>query len=136
MKEPKRISADEEERYRALARERALSDAVNDCNAAQREGLEEGRLEGEATVMERLLTRRFGPLDEANVAGSGEPAQNSWYAGRIVSSTLRRRPPPSRALRLPMLEASVRLRGDRSQRIVDRASRDPGAAALDVKPVS
>ena len=73
MQELKRISADEDERYRALARERALSDAVTDRNAARREGLEEGRLEGrlegtlegEAAVVERLLARRFGPLDEA-----------------------------------------------------------------------
>ena len=69
MQELKRISADEDERYRALARERALSDAITDRNAARREGLvegkQEGKLEGEAAVLERQLTRRFGPLNEA-----------------------------------------------------------------------
>jgi len=61
IQELRHISADEDERYRALPRERALSDAVTDRNAARREGLEEGG----AAVFERLLTRRFGPLDEA-----------------------------------------------------------------------
>lgn len=63
-----RISADEEERYKALARERALSDAVTERNFALREGRREGRREGQAAVLERLLTKRFGPLDDSTRA--------------------------------------------------------------------
>ena len=36
LKDLRRISADEEDRYRALVRERAFSDAVTDRNAARR----------------------------------------------------------------------------------------------------
>ena len=65
----KRISADEDERYRALARERALSDAVTERNFALREGRQEGRQEGrkqgQAALLQRLLAKRFGPLDDS-----------------------------------------------------------------------
>ncbi|MGB5831929.1 MAG: DUF4351 domain-containing protein, partial [Thiohalocapsa sp.] len=103
MKELKRISADEDERYRALARERALSDAVTDRNAARREGLEEGRLEGkregkregklegEAAFFERLLTRRFGPLDEATrsrIRGAGLEQLERWTDRLLDAPTL------------------------------------------------
>ena len=111
MQELKRISADEDERYRALARERALSDAVTDRNAARREGLEEGRLEGkregkregkqegkqegklegEAAVLERLLTRRFGPLDEATrsrIRGASLEQLERWTDRILDAPTL------------------------------------------------
>ena len=95
MQELKRISADEDERYRALARERALSDAITDRNAARREGLEEGRLEGmlegEAAVVERLLARRFGPLDEATrsrVRGASLEQLERWTDRILDAPTL------------------------------------------------
>ena len=91
MQELKRISADEDERYRALARERALSDAVTDRNAARREGLEEGKLEGEAAVLERLLTRRFGPLDEttrSRIRGAGLEQLERWTDRILDAPTL------------------------------------------------
>ena len=76
MQELKRISADEDERYRALARERALSDAVTDRNAARREGLEEGRQEG------RQEGKREGKLEgEAAVLGAS-PDPTFRPAGR------------------------------------------------------
>ena len=60
------ISGDEEERIRAMLREKAQRDEKSLLNWAQRqgkaEGLEQGRLEGEAAVLRRQLTRRFGPL--------------------------------------------------------------------------
>jgi predicted transposase/invertase (TIGR01784 family) len=59
-----RISADEEERYKALARERALSDAVTERNFA----LREGEHKGQAAMLRRQLTKRFGPLDESTQA--------------------------------------------------------------------
>ena len=58
------LSADEQERYWAEARARALSDEVTLLNAARREGHKEGRKEGaiESTrrTLLRLTHRRFG----------------------------------------------------------------------------
>ena len=87
MQELKRISADEDERYRALARERALSDAVTDRNAARREGLEEGG----AAVFESLLARRFGPLDEATrsrIRGASLEQLERWTDRILDAPTL------------------------------------------------
>lgn len=62
------MSADEEERYWAEARERALSDEVTLLNAARREGREEGREQGREQgaaessrrLLKRQTHRRFG----------------------------------------------------------------------------
>ena len=95
LKDLKRISADEDERYPALVRERALSDAITGRNAVRRDGLEEGKregeLEGEAVVLERLLTRRFGPLDEATrsrTRGAGLKQLELWTDRILDAPTL------------------------------------------------
>ena len=54
------MSAVEEERYWAEARERALSDEVTLLNAARREGREEGAAESSRRLLKRLIHRRFG----------------------------------------------------------------------------
>ncbi|MFA5496097.1 MAG: hypothetical protein WC247_15105 [Porticoccaceae bacterium] len=74
----RRLSDDEDTRWRALARERALHDEVSYLASARREGLAEGRKEGQAegreegiqigeergraAVLTRLLTLKFGEL--------------------------------------------------------------------------
>ncbi len=70
LDELKRLSADDEARRLAFVRERALRDERSEMRGAKEEGraegkLEgrlEGKLEGEIAVLERLLTKRFGPL--------------------------------------------------------------------------
>jgi len=64
-----RLSNDEETRWRALARERALHDEVSFVDSARREGLqqgaEKGRNEGRAALLAQLLTLKFGDLPDA-----------------------------------------------------------------------
>ncbi|EIC22303.1 conserved hypothetical protein, putative transposase or invertase [Thiorhodovibrio frisius] len=91
-----RISADEEERYKALARERALSDAVTERNFAlregrregQREGRREGQREGQAAVLKRQLTKRFGPLDDSIEARLKQATQEQLehWSDRILDA--------------------------------------------------
>jgi len=76
-------------------------------NATRREGLEEGRLEGKregrlegkregkleggAAVFERLLTRRFGPLDEATrsrIRGADLEQLERWTDRLLDAPTL------------------------------------------------
>ena len=65
----KALSADDEARYLAYTRERALLDEASELafakNAGREEGREEGMLLGQAAVLQRLLTRRFGTLDDS-----------------------------------------------------------------------
>ena len=56
----KTLSGDEETRHLAFVRERALRDEISQLNAAR----QEGKLEGEAIILARLLTKRFGPLTQ------------------------------------------------------------------------
>ncbi|WP_226954591.1 DUF4351 domain-containing protein [Mesopusillimonas faecipullorum] len=56
------LSADETLRWAALQREIALLDERTALNRARREGHEAGRTEGQAGLLERLLTRKFGSL--------------------------------------------------------------------------
>jgi len=58
----KALSGDEETRRLAFVRERALRDEISQIDAARREGKLEGRQEGEAKALIRMLTKRFGPL--------------------------------------------------------------------------
>ena len=64
----KSLSNDEETRWRALARERALHDEASFLAAERRkgleEGLEEGQHKGQAAVLTRLLTLKFGGLPD------------------------------------------------------------------------
>ena len=65
MSRVRELSADEEARRMAFVRERALRDEVSLLNQARREGVQDGRLEGrqegEAAVLLRLIERKFGP---------------------------------------------------------------------------
>lgn len=54
------LSQNEEDRYRAIARERALYNEMTLLRHAREEGREEGR----GHALTRQLTRRFGPLPE------------------------------------------------------------------------
>jgi hypothetical protein len=62
------LSQNEEDRYRAIARERALYNEMTLLRHAREEGLEEGlekgREEGRELALTRQLTRRFGPLPQ------------------------------------------------------------------------
>jgi flagellar biosynthesis/type III secretory pathway protein FliH len=74
MKRLQELSRNEEDRYRALAREKALYDERFLLNDARQEGVEEGikrglqvgrqegLQEGRKAMLARQLTRRFGPL--------------------------------------------------------------------------
>ena len=86
MKRLQELSRNEEDRYRALAREKALYDELYMLNDARQEGVEEGikrgreegrqegREEGRKATLSRLLTRRFGPVPD-------------WAAQRIQQAT-------------------------------------------------
>ena len=68
LKKLQALSLNEEDRYRAIARERALYNELTLLRDAREEGRQEGREEGlalaKASALNRLLTRRFGPLPE------------------------------------------------------------------------
>ena len=62
-----RISSSEQDRYRALARERALYNELTLLTDAREEGREEGQREGlnlARAMLSHLLVRLFGPLPE------------------------------------------------------------------------
>lgn len=56
-----------------------------------RKGRQEGRQEGEVTLLERLLTRRFGPLDEtcrARLAAASTDQLENWAVKMLDATTL------------------------------------------------
>jgi hypothetical protein len=86
------LSADEETRRLAFVRERALRDERSELGAARDEGLEEGLAKGiakgEATVLERQLRRRFGPLGDDTLARlhTAAPEQLELWAERVLDA--------------------------------------------------
>jgi flagellar biosynthesis/type III secretory pathway protein FliH len=80
------LSRNEQDRYRALARDKARYDELFLLNDAREEGRQEGRREGREearqeareearkATLSRLLTRRFGPVPD-------------WAAQRIQQAT-------------------------------------------------
>ena len=58
------LSLNEEDRYRAIARERALYNELTLLRDAREEGREEGLALAKTATLTRLLTRRFGVLPE------------------------------------------------------------------------
>jgi predicted transposase/invertase (TIGR01784 family) len=84
----KALSADEEIRRLAFVRERALRDERSEIRAAIEKGKLEGKLEGEAAILERQLTKRFGPLDETCRARlhSATVEQLECWADRILDA--------------------------------------------------
>ena len=73
-------------------RERALRDERSELGAARDEGLEEGLAKGiakgEATVLERQLRRRFGPLSDDTLARlhTAAPEQLELWAERVLDA--------------------------------------------------
>ena len=78
------LSADEETRRLAFVRERALRDERSELRAAREAGIEAGM----ATLLERQLTRRFGPLgeDDRQRLLHASPEQLASWAERILDA--------------------------------------------------
>ena len=111
------LSADEETRRLAFVRERALRDEREALQAAREQGEREGerrgelrgelrgeirgenrgelrgeirgKLLGESAILERLLTRRFGPLNDTLRArlAAADAAQLERWADRLLEAT-------------------------------------------------
>jgi hypothetical protein len=62
MERLKELSADEETRRLAFVRERALHDEASLINDAEQRGEKKGWVKGEANLLTRQLTQRFGEL--------------------------------------------------------------------------
>jgi predicted transposase/invertase (TIGR01784 family) len=95
MNRIKALSADEQARYRAFARERALSDEVTLLREAKEEGLQEGRQEGEILgqrrILRKLLILKFGPLPdwaEQRLDQATPEDINDWSAAILVADSL------------------------------------------------
>jgi len=115
MKKLEELSLSEEERYRAIARERVLIDeaslrweATEGKEEARREGLragleqglEQGRSLALAQTLARQLSQRFGPLCPAvqtTLASATEADLNAWLDGIFeavsVEALLQQYPP-------------------------------------------
>jgi flagellar biosynthesis/type III secretory pathway protein FliH len=106
MKKLEELSLSEEERFRAIARERALIDeaslrweATEGKEEARREGHAEGRAEGQtegrslakAETLARLLTQRFGALSpsaQATIATASETQLDTWLDGILGAASV------------------------------------------------
>jgi hypothetical protein len=107
MKRLQELSRNEQDRYRALAREKALYDELYLLNDAREEGRQEGRREGREegrqeareeareearkATLARLLTRRFAPVPEwaAQRIQQATPTQlDAWLDGILDAPTL------------------------------------------------
>ena len=82
------LSADAEIQRLAFVRGRALRDERNELFGAREEGREEGRIQGEVTILERLLRRRFGPVSEATRTRlqTATPEQLEAWAERLLDA--------------------------------------------------
>ena len=80
----KALSADAQTRQQALVRERATIEEAMAMSGARAEGIEIG----EAKVLTRLLTKRFGPLspDVAQRLQAATPEQLELWADRILDA--------------------------------------------------
>ena len=80
--------ADAEIQRLAFVRERALRDERNELFGAREEGREEGRIQGEVTILERQLRRRFGPVSEATRTRlqTATPDQLEAWAERLLDA--------------------------------------------------
>lgn len=93
------ISLSEEERYRAIARERALIDHATLLGDAQ----ETGRTKGKAEALSRLLIHRFGTLSpsaQATISSALEPQLDAWLDGvfeAVSVEALLQQSPPDRS---------------------------------------
>ncbi|WP_437881853.1 Rpn family recombination-promoting nuclease/putative transposase [Pseudomonas sp. LRF_L74] len=86
------LSDNDDARYQAFVRERALSDEVSFLASARREGLAEGLQQGRqqqlAETVQRQLTRRFGSLPEAVQARLEQASQRQLaeWADRLLDA--------------------------------------------------
>ena len=82
------LSADAETRRLAFVRERALRDERSELRTAREEGREEGIEAGMTSLLERQLTRRFGPLaeDDRQRLLHASPEQLASWAERILDA--------------------------------------------------
>ena len=82
------LSADAEIQRLAFVRERALRDERNELFGAREEGREEGRIQGEVTILERQLRHRFGPVSEATRTRlqTATPDQLEAWAERLLDA--------------------------------------------------
>ena len=80
----KDLSADANTRRLAFVRERALHDEVSDLRAER----EKGKLEGESTLLERLMVKRFGTLTDETRSRlkSATVEQLETWAERILDA--------------------------------------------------
>ncbi len=76
------LSADAEIQRLAFVRERALRDERNELFGAREEGI----IQGEVTILTRLLRRRFGPVSEATRTRlqTATPEQLEAWAERLL----------------------------------------------------
>ena len=93
------LSADLEAQLRAEAREKWIHDQVSWSEWALRTGREEGReegrsigrLEGEALMLQRMLTHRFGPLPDdllARLQSASAASLERWSDQLLEAPTL------------------------------------------------
>ena len=107
LDEIRTLSSDEEARHRAFARERALMDERSELRWARdegrqeglelgmqqgmREGIATGKRDGTAKMLERLLMRRFGPIDEdarTRIASASAEQLDDWTLRVLDAATL------------------------------------------------
>lgn len=67
-----KLSADDETRYQAEARERALRDRVSELSAARKEGREEGALIGQIRLLQEIQGQRVSPQEDLLQLNAGE----------------------------------------------------------------
>jgi predicted transposase/invertase (TIGR01784 family) len=86
-----RLSADPEARLRAEQREMWLISERLDRAKVLREGRVEGRIEGQALLLEQLLTTKFGELPgeaRRRLEGATEAQLLAWSKRLLVATTL------------------------------------------------
>lgn len=89
------LTMDEDARWRAYAREKAIADNAAALAYATRtgveQGLEQGRRQGESALLERLLARRFGPLPDATaqrLRDASDAELETWAVKLLDATTL------------------------------------------------
>ncbi|MBN9474749.1 MAG: Rpn family recombination-promoting nuclease/putative transposase [Burkholderiales bacterium] len=105
------LTMDDDARWRAYAREKAIADDAAALAYATRTGMEQGRArgleqgleqgreqglaqgrrQGESALLERLLARRFGPLPDATIQRLREASDvelEAWSANLLDAATL------------------------------------------------
>jgi predicted transposase/invertase (TIGR01784 family) len=84
-----RLSADPDARLRAEQREMALFSHELGLSRAHRDGVQQGRVQGKAELLQRQLTLKFGsvPADVAGRVASATDEELANWADRVLSAT-------------------------------------------------